>query len=57
MDHLIADFSFGGMPHEEGEVNMRLFADRVLAVARRDAAFAAPPASACATRDDLLAPA
>ena len=44
-DHLIADFSYGGMPHEEGELNMRLFADRVVPVLQRDALFAAPPAS------------
>ena len=43
-DHMIADFSYGGMPHEEGELNMRLFADRVVPVLQRDALFAAPPA-------------
>src|SRR5215813_8178272 len=39
-DHIIADFSYGGMPHEEGELNMRLFADRVVPVLQRDAVFA-----------------
>jgi hypothetical protein len=38
------------MPHEEAELNMRLFADRVMPVLQRDAAFArpatAPPAEA-----------
>ena len=47
LDHLVTEFSFGGMPHEEAEVNMRLFADRVMPVLQRDRAFAAPaPASA-----------
>ncbi len=45
-DHLIADFSYGGMPHEEGERNLRLFAAEVLPVARRDPAFARPAAPA-----------
>jgi alkanesulfonate monooxygenase SsuD/methylene tetrahydromethanopterin reductase-like flavin-dependent oxidoreductase (luciferase family) len=39
-DHLIADFSYGGMPHEEAALNMRLFADRSLPVLQRDALFA-----------------
>src|SRR5207244_1788205 len=42
MDHLVAEFSFGGLPHEEAEVNMRLFADKVLPALQRDPAFAAP---------------
>lgn len=42
MDHLIAEFSFGGMPHEEAELGMRLFADKVLPVLQRDAMFLAP---------------
>src|SRR5579864_5406066 len=40
MDHLVTEFSFGAMPHEEAEVNMRLFADRVLPTLQRDPAFA-----------------
>src|SRR4029077_9225047 len=40
MDHLVTEYSFGAMPHEEAEVNMRLFADRVLPVLHRDPAFA-----------------
>ena len=36
LDHLITEFSFGGMPHEEAEINMRLFADKVLPVLQRD---------------------
>jgi alkanesulfonate monooxygenase SsuD/methylene tetrahydromethanopterin reductase-like flavin-dependent oxidoreductase (luciferase family) len=43
MDHLVTEFSFGGLPHEEAEINMRLFADRVLPTLQRDPAFAAPP--------------
>ncbi|HWB50242.1 MAG TPA: LLM class flavin-dependent oxidoreductase [Stellaceae bacterium] len=62
MDHLVTEFSFGGLPHEEAEVNMRLFADRVLPVLQRDPAFAAPaegPAAAAppAATERLFAPA
>ena len=39
LDHLVTEFGFGGMPHEEAELNMRLFADRVVPVLQRDAAF------------------
>jgi alkanesulfonate monooxygenase SsuD/methylene tetrahydromethanopterin reductase-like flavin-dependent oxidoreductase (luciferase family) len=39
-DHLVTEFGYGGMPHEEAELNMRLFADRVMPVLQRDAAFA-----------------
>jgi len=57
-DHLIADFSYGGMPHEEGELNMRLFADRVAPVLQRDALFAAPPSRReTAAHEDVFAPA
>jgi alkanesulfonate monooxygenase SsuD/methylene tetrahydromethanopterin reductase-like flavin-dependent oxidoreductase (luciferase family) len=63
LDHLVTEFSFGAMPHEEAEVNMRLFADRVLPVLRRDPAFAgggAPePASrsGAAAKENMFAPA
>jgi alkanesulfonate monooxygenase SsuD/methylene tetrahydromethanopterin reductase-like flavin-dependent oxidoreductase (luciferase family) len=40
LDHLVTEFGYGGMPHEEAELNMRLFADRVLPVLQRDRAFA-----------------
>jgi alkanesulfonate monooxygenase SsuD/methylene tetrahydromethanopterin reductase-like flavin-dependent oxidoreductase (luciferase family) len=40
LDHLVTEFSFGAMPHEEAEVNMRLFADRALPILQRDPAFA-----------------
>jgi alkanesulfonate monooxygenase SsuD/methylene tetrahydromethanopterin reductase-like flavin-dependent oxidoreductase (luciferase family) len=46
LDHLVTEFSFGGMPHHEAEVNMRLFADRVMPALQRDAAFARPAAPA-----------
>jgi alkanesulfonate monooxygenase SsuD/methylene tetrahydromethanopterin reductase-like flavin-dependent oxidoreductase (luciferase family) len=39
MDHLVTEFSFGSMPHHLAELNMRLFADKVLPVLQRDAAF------------------
>lgn len=44
-DHLVTEFGFGGMPHEEAELNMRLFADRVMPALQRDAAFAGPVTS------------
>jgi alkanesulfonate monooxygenase SsuD/methylene tetrahydromethanopterin reductase-like flavin-dependent oxidoreductase (luciferase family) len=40
MDHLVTEYSFGAMPHEEAELNMRLFANRVLPILQRDPAFA-----------------
>jgi len=60
-DHVVTEFSFGGMPHHDAEKNMRLFASRVLPVLQSDTAFDAPsapparPQSAAAT--DLFAPA
>jgi alkanesulfonate monooxygenase SsuD/methylene tetrahydromethanopterin reductase-like flavin-dependent oxidoreductase (luciferase family) len=42
VDHLVTEFAFGGMPHEQAERNMRLFADRVMPVLQRDRAFAGP---------------
>ncbi len=48
LDHLVTEFGFGGMPHEEAELSMRLFADRVLPVLQRDAAFRAPVATSAA---------
>ncbi|HEV2189090.1 MAG TPA: LLM class flavin-dependent oxidoreductase [Stellaceae bacterium] len=44
MDHLVTEFSFGAMPHEEAEINMRLFADRVMPTLQHDPALAAPRA-------------
>jgi alkanesulfonate monooxygenase SsuD/methylene tetrahydromethanopterin reductase-like flavin-dependent oxidoreductase (luciferase family) len=48
LDHLVTEFGFGGMPHEEAELNMRLFADRVMPVLQRDRAFAAEPGAGAA---------
>src|SRR5207248_9780581 len=45
-DHLVTEFSFGGLPHEEAEVNMRLFADKVMPSLQRDPAFAGGQAPA-----------
>jgi alkanesulfonate monooxygenase SsuD/methylene tetrahydromethanopterin reductase-like flavin-dependent oxidoreductase (luciferase family) len=39
MDHLVTEFSFGSMPHHYAELNMRLFADKVMPVLQRDPAF------------------
>ena len=52
IDHVVTEFSFGGMPHDEAEKNMRLFASRVLPLLQRDAAFATPPAPTMATLRD-----
>jgi alkanesulfonate monooxygenase SsuD/methylene tetrahydromethanopterin reductase-like flavin-dependent oxidoreductase (luciferase family) len=63
MDHLVTEYSFGAMPHEEAELNMRLFANRVLPILQRDPAFAGtgmPVAAAspgAAPRENLFAPA
>jgi alkanesulfonate monooxygenase SsuD/methylene tetrahydromethanopterin reductase-like flavin-dependent oxidoreductase (luciferase family) len=59
-DHLVTEFSFGGIPHAEAERNMRFFADRVLPVLQRDRAFAAPAPPAAPPQSaagDLFAPA
>lgn len=62
LDHLVTEFSFGAMPHEEAEINMRLFADRIMPVLQRDPAFAGGGAVAAApkpapARENLFAPA
>ncbi len=46
VDHLATEFGYGGMPHEQAELNMRLFADRVMPVLQRDPAFAGPAKTA-----------
>jgi alkanesulfonate monooxygenase SsuD/methylene tetrahydromethanopterin reductase-like flavin-dependent oxidoreductase (luciferase family) len=51
MDHLVTEFAYGGMPHEESELNMRLFADRVMLVLQRDPAFSGRAAAAAGTAD------
>ena len=48
LSHLVGEFGYGGMPHEEAQLNMRLFADRVMPVLQRDHAFAAPSGAAAA---------
>ena len=67
MDHLVTEYSFGAMPHEEAELNMRLFANRVLPTLQRDPAFAGTgiPAAAASpgapakepAKENLFAPA
>ena len=42
LEHLVAEFSWGNLPHHEAETNMRLFADRVLPTLQHDKAFATP---------------
>jgi len=49
LDHLVTEFGYGGMPHEQAELNMRLFADRVVPTLQRDRAFAAPSPAANGT--------
>ena len=59
-DHIVADFSYGGMPHEESERNMRLFADQAMPVLQRDSAFRGPVEAAGpdgAQAEDVFAPA
>jgi alkanesulfonate monooxygenase SsuD/methylene tetrahydromethanopterin reductase-like flavin-dependent oxidoreductase (luciferase family) len=62
-EHLVAEFSFGNLPHHEAEKNLRLFADKVLPILQRDPAFAAPrraaasPATRHAASDGIFAPA
>jgi len=59
-DHIVSDFSYGGMPPEDGELNMRLFATQVMPTLQRDAAFSGPvevPGMTAKTQDDVFAPA
>ena len=62
LDHLVTEFGYGGMPHEDAELNMRLFADRVVPTLQRDAAFAgavspAEPRTADQPSGGIFAPA
>jgi alkanesulfonate monooxygenase SsuD/methylene tetrahydromethanopterin reductase-like flavin-dependent oxidoreductase (luciferase family) len=63
LGHLVAEFSFGNLPHHEAEKAMRLFADRCLPVLQRDPAYAAPAAASTgeparrAAHGDIFAPA
>jgi alkanesulfonate monooxygenase SsuD/methylene tetrahydromethanopterin reductase-like flavin-dependent oxidoreductase (luciferase family) len=48
MDHLVGEFGYGGMPHEDAQLNMRMFAERVMPVLQRDQGFTAPSNGAAA---------
>jgi alkanesulfonate monooxygenase SsuD/methylene tetrahydromethanopterin reductase-like flavin-dependent oxidoreductase (luciferase family) len=52
LDHLVVEFGYGGMPHEEAQLNMRLFAERVMPALQRDRGFAAPASGAPASTAD-----
>jgi hypothetical protein len=56
---VVTEFSFGGIPRDDAEKNMRLFASRVLPVLQSDSAFAAPmaPVTQGSPSSDLFAPA
>ena len=59
-DHVVCDFSYGRMPPERAELNMRHFAERVLPVMQRDPAFAGPVVVRKRqdnSKDDVFAPA
>lgn len=62
-EHLVGEFSFGGMPHERAERNLRMFADKALPTLKHDEAFCKPmtPAGASGAIDekheDVFAPA
>ena len=56
LDHLVIEFGYGGMPHEEAQLNMRMFAERVLPRLQRDAAFAAPAPGATAASTAAVDP-
>ena len=43
LDHLVCEFGYGGLPHEQAEQNMRLFADKVLPTLKSDRRFTAKP--------------
>ena len=43
LHHLACEFGYGGLPHHEAEVNMRLFAEKVRPVLQTDAAFVKEP--------------
>lgn len=59
-DHVVCDFSFGRMPPDQAELNMRRFAESVMPVMQRDAAFTGPvavPKLVGKPKDDVFAPA
>ena len=63
LEHLVAEFAFGNLPHHEAERNARLFADQVLPTLQHDAAYAGLKQQAAATsgkraaHGDIFAPA
>lgn len=62
LDHLVAEFAFGNLPHHEAERNARLFADKVLPTLQHDAAYAGPKQAWAASgrrpsHGDIFAPA
>jgi alkanesulfonate monooxygenase SsuD/methylene tetrahydromethanopterin reductase-like flavin-dependent oxidoreductase (luciferase family) len=59
-DHVVCDFSYGRMPPHQAELNMRIFAERVMPVLQRDAAFAGPvvvPQREGRSQDNVFVPA
>jgi alkanesulfonate monooxygenase SsuD/methylene tetrahydromethanopterin reductase-like flavin-dependent oxidoreductase (luciferase family) len=59
-DHMVCDFSYGGMPHEQGELNMRMFATEVMPTLQHDSTFKGPielPSLTGKQEDDAFAPA
>jgi alkanesulfonate monooxygenase SsuD/methylene tetrahydromethanopterin reductase-like flavin-dependent oxidoreductase (luciferase family) len=59
-DHVVCDFSYGRMPPDQAELNMRHFAQTALPVMQRDAAFAGPAVfteRATKPHEDVFAPA
>lgn len=65
LGHLVTEFAFGGLPHAQAELSMRLFAERVMPTLQRDPAFAgrvvreapAKAAVAAAGEEGVFAPA
>jgi hypothetical protein len=56
---LVCGFSDGRMPPDKAELNMRLFAERVMPAMQHDAAFAGPavvPVRSGKRHDDVFAP-
>lgn len=63
VEHLVGEFSFGGMPHERAERNLRLFAEKRLPTLKHDETFCVPitPAGESGSfkekHEDVFAPA
>ena len=56
LDHLVTEFGYGAMPHEDAELNMRMFADRVVPVLQRDRAFTTASGGAGDTAPSTVVP-